>query len=38
MEAFSIKAAKAAYLALAKGEKIHMKDLAEDVKKQFDAK
>ena len=38
MQEFAITTATAAYSSLLKGEKAHMKDLAEVVKKEFDAK
>uniref|UniRef100_A0A7S2SC93 Dynein light chain n=1 Tax=Rhizochromulina marina TaxID=1034831 RepID=A0A7S2SC93_9STRA len=38
MHQFAVETAGAAYSSLVKGEKLHMKDLAEEVKKEFDAK
>mmetsp|Transcript_5990 Transcript_5990/g.7373 ORF Transcript_5990/g.7373 Transcript_5990/m.7373 type:complete len:103 (+) Transcript_5990:100-408(+) len=38
MEAFSLKTVQTAYISLMKGEKVHMKDVAEMVKLAFDDK
>lgn len=38
MESFALKTVSTAYISLMEGEKVHMKDVAEMVKKSFDEK